>query len=310
MSLVVAALGGNALMRRDEPMTLATQETNAFRACRALAEIATGHDLVVTHGNGPQVGLLAMQNEALDPTERPTLDVLGAVTEGTIGYLLERGMRSALPGRAVAALLTQVEVDPTDPAFARPTKPIGPVFDERTARRIESERGWTMVADGEGWRRVVASPKPHGILELEALRLLVDRGVIAICAGGGGVPVWIEADGHVRGAHAVVDKDATAALLARELQADVLVLLTDVAGVFEGFGTPDERLLERVTTDQMAALDLPEGWMGPKVKACIAFVEATGGRAAIGCLDDAAAVAAGSAGTQVTTAQRESQRSS
>ena len=232
VSLVVAALGGNALLRRDEPQTLAAQEANAFRACRSLAAIAADHALVVTHGNGPKVGLLAMQNEALEPSERPTLDMLGAVTEGTIGYLLERAMRSELPGRAVAALLTQVEIDPTDPAFARPTKPIGPVFDESTARRFEAERGWAMAPEGRGWRRVVASPRPRGILELEALRLLVDHGVLAICAGGGGVPVSIDPDGRVHGAQAVVDKDATAALLARELQADVLLLLTDVEGVF------------------------------------------------------------------------------
>ena len=300
MSLVVAALGGNALWRRNEPQTLAAQEANAFRACRALAAIAADHDLVVTHGNGPQVGLLAMQNEALDPAERPTLDMLGAVTEGTIGYLLERAMRSELPGRAVAALLTQVEVDPADPAFARPTKPIGPVFDEATARRIESERGWTMAPEGGGWRRVVASPRPQGILELEALRLLVDHGVVAICAGGGGVPVSIDASGRVSGSHAVVDKDSTAALLARELQADVLVLLTDVEGVFEGFGTPHARLIARATTAELKAMDLPDGSMGPKVRACLSFVEATGGRAAIGRLDDAAAVADGSAGTQIS----------
>ena len=300
MSLVVAALGGNALLRRDEPQTLAAQEANAFRACRSLAVIAADHNLVVTHGNGPQVGLLAMQNEALAPSERPTLDMLGAVTEGTIGYLLERAMRSELPGRAVAALLTQVQIDLNDPAFADPTKPIGPVFDEATAHRIATERGWTIAPEGSGWRRVVASPHPRGILELEALRLLVDHGVLAICAGGGGVPVSIDAEGRVLGAHAVVDKDATAALLARELQADVLVLLTDVEGVFEGFGEPGARLLERVTSTQLAALDLPSGSMGPKVRACISFVEATGGRAAIGRLDDAAAVAAGSAGTQVS----------
>lgn len=300
MSLVVAALGGNALLRRNEPQTLAVQEANAFRACRALAGVAADHDLVVTHGNGPQVGLLAMQNEALDPDERPTLDVLGAVTEGTIGYLLERAMRSELPGRPVAALLTQVEVDPADSAFSRPTKPIGPIVDEAAARRSSGERGWSMAPEGGGWRRVVASPEPRAILELEALRLLVDRGVIAICAGGGGVPVTIASDGRVSGAPAVVDKDATAALLARQLQADVLMLLTDVAGVFDDFGGPSERLIEAATPDELKSLELPEGSMGPKVAACISFVEATGGRAAIGRLDDAAAVAEGSAGTQIS----------
>lgn len=298
MTLVVAALGGNALLRRGEPQTLEAQEANALRACHALAELAQDHDLVVTHGNGPQVGLAALRSEAGGHHPQP-LDVLGAETEGLIGYLLERGLRSVLPGRAVAALLTQVEVDRGDPAFHEPTKPIGPVYDEATARRMADERRWSIAPDGEGWRRVVPSPRPRAILELEAIRVLVERSVIPICAGGGGVPVIIDPGGRVHGVEGVVDKDATAALLARQLQADLLLLLTDVEGVLADYGTPDQRLLRHTTPTELRSLGLPAGSMGPKAEACAAFVEATGGRAAIGRLQDAVAVARGEAGTQV-----------
>lgn len=299
MSLVVVALGGNALLRRGEPLTLEAQEANVRVACRALAELASAHDLVITHGNGPQVGLLALRNEAYDATRPPPLDMLGAETEGMIGYLLERGLRSVLPGRAVAALLTQVSVDPDDPAFGRPTKPIGPVYDEDEAHRLADARGWAITRDGDGWRRVVPSPKPRGILELETIRLLVEHGVVPICAGGGGVPVTVTVDGRVHGVDGVIDKDATAALLARQLQADRLVLLTDVEGVCIDHGTPRARLLRHATPAQLRALRLPAGSMAPKAAACAEFVEATGGRAAIGRLDAAAAVVGGEAGTQV-----------
>lgn len=293
------ALGGNALLRRGEPPTLAVQEHNARAAARALAPIARDHALVVTHGNGPQVGMLALRAEALDPDNPVPLDVLGAESEGMIGYLLERGLRQELPERAVAALLTQVTVDPADPAFDHPTKPIGPVMDEALARRRADERGWRIARDGEGWRRVVPSPRPTGVLELEVLRLLVDHGVVPVCAGGGGVPVVIEDDGSISGVEGVVDKDRTAALLGRELQADLLVLLTDVEGVIEGFGTPGARVLERLTPDELRALELPAGSMGPKAEACAAFVEATGRPAAIGPLERAAGVVAGKAGTRI-----------
>lgn len=297
MTLVVAALGGNALLRRGEEQTLAAQEVNAFAACAALARVAESWDLVLTHGNGPQVGLLALR-EALPGDVRTPLDLLGAETEGMIGYLLERGMRSVLPKRSVAALLTQVLVDPLDPAFDAPTKPIGPVFTAEESQRLARRHGWALGPEGDGWRRVVASPTPRGILELEAIRLLVDRGVIAICAGGGGVPVTVREDGRVVGVEAVVDKDATAALLARQLQADVLVLLTDVDGVYADYGRPEQRRLDRLTPEAAEGLALPAGSMAPKVRACLDFVTATGGRAAIGRLDQALEVVAGSAGTQ------------
>jgi carbamate kinase len=302
MTLVVAALGGNALLRRGQPQTAAVQAANVAVASRALAAVAHRHGLVVTHGNGPQVGLLAMRAALLDPSNPVPLDVLGAETEGMIGYLLERGLRRELPDVPVAALLTQVTVDASDPAFVRPTKPIGPVMPEADARRLAAERGWTVAPEESGWRRVVPSPHPRGILELEVLRILVEHGVVLVCAGGGGVPVAVGPDGTLDGVEGVVDKDRTAALLARELQADVLVLLTDVAGVIEGFGTPEARLLSRVTPAELRALDLPAGSMAPKAEACAEFVELTGRPAAIGALEDALAVVQGSAGTRVVPA--------
>ncbi len=299
MSLVLVALGGNALLRRGEPPTLAVQEHNARAAARALAPVAREHALVVTHGNGPQVGMLALRAEALDPDNPVPLDVLGAESEGMIGYLLERGLRQELPERAVAALLTQVTVDPHDAAFDNPTKPIGPVMDEAFARQRADERGWQVARDGEGWRRVVPSPRPTGVLELEVLRLLVDHGVVPVCAGGGGVPVVVDDQGRITGIDGVVDKDRTAALLGRELQADLLVLLTDVDGVIEGFGTAGARVIERLTPDELRQLELPAGSMGPKAEACVAFVEATGRPAAIGALERAADVVRGAAGTRI-----------
>ncbi|MEK9507003.1 carbamate kinase [Gemmatimonadota bacterium Y43] len=310
MSLVVVALGGNALLRRGEPLTLEAQEANARVACRALAPLAEEHDLVITHGNGPQVGLLALRSEAYDATRPQPLDVLGAESEGMIGYLLERGLRSVMPGRPVAALLTQVSVDADDPAFGRPTKPIGPVYDEDEAHRLADERKWAITRDGEGWRRVVPSPRPRGILELETIRLLVEHGVVPICAGGGGVPVTVGIDGRVAGVDGVIDKDATAALLARQLQADLLVLLTDVDGVMLDHGSPEARVLRRVTPEALRDLELPESSMGPKAAACADFVESTGGRAAIGRLDRAAAVVRGEAGTQVEARPRPNLRPS
>lgn len=304
MSLVVVALGGNALQRRGEPLTLETMERNVASAGPVLAELAREHDLVLTHGNGPQVGMLALRSEAFDPDAHTPLDVLGAESVGLIGYLLVRGLRSALANRGVVSVLTQVEVDPHDPAFAHPSKPIGPVYDEERARGLAAARGWTVARDEGGWRRVVASPAPMGILELEGIRVLVEHGVIPVCAGGGGVPVRVEATGVVHGVEAVVDKDRTAALLARQLQADLLVLLTDVDGVYRDWGTPAARRITEITPAAVARLDLPDGSMGPKVEACAGFVAGPGPgrRAAIGRLEDAVSVVEGRAGTQIVGA--------
>jgi carbamate kinase len=296
---VVAALGGNALLRRGEPADAATQRRNVAAAARALAGIATDNELVVTHGNGPQVGLLALQAESYRGVSPYPLDVLGAETEGMVGYLIEQGLRAELPDRDVATLLTQVIVRADDPAFAAPSKPIGPVYDRTTAERTARERGWTVAPDGEAWRRVVPSPEPRAIVELTAIRLLVDAGVLVVCTGGGGVPVVERPGGALRGVEAVIDKDLAAALLARELEADALLLLTDVEGVELDRGTERARPLRAATPSELRALDLPAGSMGPKAEAAARFVEAGGGLAAICSLETAAAALAGEAGTLV-----------
>jgi carbamate kinase len=299
---VVAALGGNALLRRGEPLDAETQRRNVAVAADALATVARQHELVVTHGNGPQVGLLALQAEAYPEGGTYPLDVLGAESEGMIGYLLQQSLRNALPERDVATLLTQVRVDAADPAFSAPTKPIGPVYDRGEATAVAASRGWVVRPDGPHWRRVVASPEPAGIVEIETIALLVDAGVLAVCAGGGGVPVVERPDGTLHGVEAVIDKDLVAALLAIELRADALLLLTDVPAVEAGWGTPAARPVPEATPAELRGLGLAAGSMGPKVEAACRFAEATGGRATIGALEDADALLAGTAGTTVGTA--------
>jgi carbamate kinase len=299
---VVAALGGNALLRRGEPPDAEVQRRHVADAARSLAELARDHELIVTHGNGPQVGLLALQSAAYTEIAPYPFDVLGAESEGMIGYLLEQALRNELPDRQVAALLTQVLVDPDDPAFKAPGKPIGPVYDEATGRRLAAERGWTVRSDGDRWRRVVASPEPQAIIELDTITTLVDLGVIVICAGGGGIPVIKNGAGRLHGVEAVIDKDLSAALLALELQADALLLLTDVEGVQLDYGTPSARPLHEATPAQLAALDLPSGSMGPKAVAARRFVERGGQVAAIASLENARAALEGNAGTIVRQA--------
>ena len=297
--LVVVALGGNALLRRGQSPDDRTQRRNVEVAVTSVAEVAAGGDLVVTHGNGPQVGLLARQ-AVLDPTVAPyPLDVLGAESEGMIGYLLEQGLRNLLPDREVATLLTQVIVDPADPAFRNPTKPIGPVYEEAEARRVAAERGWTVAPDGHGFRRVVPSPEPLEIVELGTIRKLVEARVVVICAGGGGIPVVVDALGALHGVEAVIDKDLSAELLARVLGADVLLMLTDVPAVERGWGRPDAEPIRHARPGELAVLAFASGSMGPKVQAACRFVQATGGRAAIGALEDGARILRGEAGTLV-----------
>lgn len=297
---IVVALGGNALLRRGEPPEAHLQLEHVAEATRPLAELAGKHTLVLTHGNGPQVGLLAIESESYEEVKPYPLDVLGAESQGMIGYLLQGALSDRLPNREVATVVTRVLVDANDPAFARPTKPIGRVYDEATAASLAAEHGWRVAADGKWWRRVVASPKPQRIVELDVIRLLVDNDVLVIAAGGGGIPV-VQRGMELTGVEAVIDKDLTASLLARELNADMLLILTDVAGVAEGWGTPDQRFIDRISTAEARSLDLPSGSMGPKVEACIAFVEAAGARAAIGSIEDPAAVVEGCAGTHVVT---------
>ena len=296
---VVVALGGNALLRRGQSADAVTQRQNVAIAVEALAELAREHDVVVTHGNGPQVGLLALQGEAYAQVRPYPLDVLGAESEGMIGYLLDQELVNALGGRSVATLLTQVIVDVEDPAFADPTKFIGPVYERATAESLAAERKWHVRADGPHWRRVVPSPEPRSIVELPTIKVLIEAGVLVVCVGGGGIPVAVDRDGRLHGVEAVIDKDRGAALLARGLDADALLLLTDVAAVERDHGTPQAAPIDEITVDELLALHLPAGSMGPKAEAAAWFVQATGGRAAIGSLARATAVLTGRSGTTV-----------
>jgi carbamate kinase len=297
---VVAALGGNALLERGELPEARVQEEHVHKAALALVPLAQAHQLVLTHGNGPQVGLLALANASAPGLRTPyPFDVLGAQTQGMIGYWLLQAMQNALPETRVACLVSRTVVSADDPAFDRPTKFVGPVYDEAEARALAAAHGWEVRQDGAMWRRVVPSPEPLELLDLPSVGLLLDAGTVVICAGGGGAPVVRDAAGMLHGAEAVVDKDLTAALLARSLDADALLLLTDIAAVQEGFGTPQARPLRRVTPAELRARSFPDGSMGPKIEAVCRFVEATGKMAAIGQLGDAEALLRGDAGTVV-----------
>jgi carbamate kinase len=297
---IVAALGGNALLERGERPDADVQERHIGEAVSALAPLARRHQLVITHGNGPQVGMLALES-AHDPAlSRPyPFDVLGAQTQGMIGYWLARGLRSEVPDKQVGCLICQTLVSAADPAFSSPTKFVGPGYDEQSARTLAAEHGWVIGRDGEKWRRVVPSPEPVEILELPLIGALLEAGAVVICAGGGGVPVVRQGQARLGGVDAVVDKDLTSALLARALGADVLLLLTDVPAVLDGFGTPAARPIERATVAGLRADPLPAGSMGPKVEAACRFAAATGKRAVIGRLEDAEAMFLGKAGTTV-----------
>ncbi len=298
---IVIALGGNALLKRGEKPDAAAQQANASRAVRALAPLAEEHQIVITHGNGPQVGLLAMES-ATDPALRAPypFDVLGAQTQGMIGYWLLQALQNALPGRQVAALINQTLVSAADPAFAAPTKFVGQVYDEATAKRVAAEHGWSIAKDGPYWRRVVPSPVPHRVVETRIIRLLITSGAVVVCGGGGGVPVIRNQVGKLQGVEAVIDKDLAAAVLAEALEADALLLLTDVPAVMRGFGTSAAEPIFRATPAAMRATRFAAGSMGPKVAAVCRFVEVTGDVGAIGALEDAAAILAGKAGTIVT----------
>ena len=299
---VVVALGGNALLKRGEPLTADVQQANVRAAAPALAAIAREHQLVLSHGNGPQVGLLALQAAAYEEVEPYPLDVLGAQTQGMIGYVLEQELGNLLPFEVpFATLLTMIEVDPADPAFDDPTKFVGPVYDQAGADALAADKGWVFKQDGDRWRRVVPSPEPKRIFEIRPIRWLLDRDVLVICAGGGGVPTMYDpnADRLLVGVEAVIDKDLASELLAREVAADLFVMVTDVDGVYSGWGTPEQQKLERITAAELDGHDFAAGSMGPKVKAAIRFVESTGKRAAIGGLEEIEGIVAGAAGTQV-----------
>ena len=302
---VVVALGGNALLRRGQPMTTENQRANVRVACDHLAPIAEHHELIISHGNGPQIGLLALEEAAYEEVPEAPLDVLGAETQGMIGYLVEQELGNRLPfERPLASLLTMIEVDPDDPAFADPSKPIGPVYDKSEADRLAAERGWTFKPDGDRMRRVVPSPVPQRIFEHRPIRWLLERGCVVICAGGGGIPTAYRPGRELVGVEAVIDKDRASALLARDIEADMLIMATDAQAVFVGFGTPQQRAIAEANPAVLLTeyeAEFAAGSMLPKVVAACDFAKATGKPAMIGALADIDAMLAGTAGTRVTT---------
>jgi carbamate kinase len=299
---IVIALGGNALLRRGEPMSAERQRENVQLACSQIAQIAPGNQLVIAHGNGPQVGLLALQGAAYGPDGAYPLDVLGAETEGMIGYMIEQELGNRLPaGTPLATLLTQVEVDPADPAFASPSKPIGPVYSREDADRLQAEKGWQMAADGAHFRRVVPSPRPRRIHQLRPIQWLLERGCVVICAGGGGIPTVCDAQQRSRGIEAVIDKDLCSALLAEVLAADLLLIATDVDAAYTGWGTAAQRAIALAHPDALEPLPFAAGSMGPKIQAACGFARQTGKDAVIGALADIQAIVLGQAGTRVSS---------
>ncbi len=296
---VVVTLGGNALLRRGQPMTACNQRENVRVAVMALRNVALRHRLILGHGNGPQVGLIALQNDAYaHQVPAYPFDILGAESQAMVGYMFAQEMRNALGEGTVVSLVTQSVVDPEDPAFSNPTKFIGPVYTEEQALALEKEKGWVMKADGQYRRRVVPSPLPRRIVEIEAIRRLVDAGVTVIAGGGGGVPV-VEKDGKLQGLEAVIDKDYCSSLMARELNADRLIIATDVKGVFTGWGTPEQKLIRSASPETLLEMGFAAGSMGPKVLAACEFARATGRRAVIGALEEIEGMVEGMAGTQI-----------
>lgn len=296
---IVVALGGNALLRRGEKPDALVQRHHVRDAARALAPLAAAHDLIVCHGNGPQVGLLALESETDRSLSRPyPLDVLVAQTQGMIGYWLAQELRNAGVQRAIVPVITQTLVRGDDPGFGRPTKFIGRTYSQERAHALADRLGWSVARDGGAWRRVVASPEPVGIVEDAAVAALVTSGAVVVCGGGGGVPV-VAGDAGLQGMEAVVDKDAVAALLAIRFAADRLLILTDVPGLLRDFGTAAATPIATVTTTELAAMELPAGSMGPKAAACVRFTDHTGRPSLIGRLADAGAVLSGASGTTV-----------
>ncbi|CAB3768480.1 carbamate kinase [Paraburkholderia humisilvae] len=299
---LVIALGGNALLQRGQPMTDSQQRDNVRIAAAQIAKVAPGNELVVAHGNGPQVGLLALQSAAYKEVTPYPLDVLGAQTEGMIGYMIEQELGNLLPFEVpFATILTQVEVDPDDPAFKRPTKPIGPVYTKEEAERFAKEKGWSIAPDGDKFRRVVASPRPHRIFEIRPVKWLLEKGTIVICAGGGGIPTSYGPNRQLHGVEAVIDKDLCSALLAQELEADLLIIATDVNAAYVDWGKPTQKAIARAHPDDLDQLGFASGSMGPKVQAAMEFARNTGNDAVIGALPDIVAIVERAAGTRIST---------
>ncbi|MEO6608796.1 MAG: carbamate kinase [Aestuariivirga sp.] len=303
---VVIALGGNAILKRGEVMSSENQRANVRRAALAINDvISAGHEVVITHGNGPQVGLLALQGLAYDAISASPIDVLTAETEGMIGYMIEQELNSiATAGLKVATLLTQVEVSVDDPAFKKPSKPIGPIYDKKKSAALSAKYGWSMIADGSHFRRGVPSPAPKRILEIATIQLLIKHGVTVICVGGGGIPVIKLPSGIYIGVEAVIDKDFASALLAQEIKADALLLLTDVDGVYLGWGTEQQRQLRQVTADEIKSHIFANGSMAPKVLASLDFLAAGGKMAGIGKMEEAVQILNGQAGTNIISGSK------
>jgi len=296
---IVIALGGNALLRRGEDMTAENQRKNIQNAVSSLAPIVEHNELVISHGNGPQVGLLSLQSAAYKEVEEYPLDILGAQTQGMIGYMIEQELGNILPIEVpIASILTMVEVDPDDPAFNNPTKPIGPIYSKEEAETLENNKGWTIKKDGEYWRRVVASPIPHRIFELRPIHWLLENNAVVICAGGGGIPTIYNKEGNLEGVEVVIDKDRASSLLAFELEADVLIMATDTDGVYLNWGTETEKIISKTTPEEIRKYKFDTGSMGPKVEAACSFIERSGQRAVIGSLTDIEGMVNGTAGTQ------------
>lgn len=298
---VVVALGGNALLRRGQKLSAENQRRNIRRAVGQLAHVHRDHQLIIAHGNGPQVGLLALMDEAYKAAEPFPLDILGAETVGMIGYMIEQELGNLIPqDDHIVTVLTQVLVDPDDPAFSHPTKPVGPVYDRSEAERLARDKGWTVAPDGRFYRRVVPSPLPRRIIEIDAIRLLVANGIVVICAGGGGIPTALDADGNLYGLDAVIDKDLASSLLATSLEAEMFVMLTDVSRVFTDYGSDQQKGIRAASPDAIEALHFDSGSMGPKVEGACRFVRATGGRSAIGRLSELEKIMRGEAGTLIS----------
>ena len=298
---VVVALGGNALLRRGQELNSENQRENIRVAAGQLAEVHANHELVIAHGNGPQVGLLALMDAAYTAVDPYPLDVLGAETVGMIGYMIEQELGNIIPfDDHIVTILTQILVDPADPAFQNPTKPVGPIYGKVQAEKLRKEKGWSMAPDGAYFRRVVPSPLPQRIIEIKAIRMLVDRGVVVICAGGGGIPVAYDKDRKLYGMEAVIDKDLASGLLARGLDADMFVMLTDVPNVYTGFGTESQRPIRAAHPDALETQEFASGSMRPKVLGACRFVRETGHPSAIGKLSDLSKIMKGEVGTLIS----------
>ena len=297
---LVIALGGNALLKRGEPMLCENQRANVRIACQQIAKAYEGNQLVIAHGNGPQVGLLALQNNAYKEVPMYPLDVIGAESIGMIGYMIQQELVNFVPKSAkLATVLTQTRVDPNDPAFQNPTKPVGPVYEKEEAERLAKEHGWTIAPDNDKYRRVVPSPEPKQIWGLEPLRTLAEKGYITICCGGGGIPTYFDEKGNLVGAEAVIDKDLASSVLATSLDADMFIIATDVDAAYVGWRQPTQKKIRQADPASLRAFGFAKGSMGPKVEAACRFVEQTGKTAVIGALDKIEDILAGKSGTRV-----------